>query len=133
MNNNELYHHGVIGMKWGIRRYQNKDGSLTSAGKRRSRVDSWSEDAKVARELKKKKVGQMSNAELRKLNERQQLERNYSNLNPSHVKKGLKFVGATASTMGTFLTLYNNSDKLIANGRKIGTKIINKLGHKTIN
>lgn len=31
----ELYHYGVKGQKWGIRRYQNKDGSLTSAGKKR--------------------------------------------------------------------------------------------------
>lgn len=31
----ELCHHGILGMKWGIRRYQNKDGTLTSAGKRR--------------------------------------------------------------------------------------------------
>lgn len=31
----ELYHHGVKGMKWGIRRFQNKDGSLTPAGKKR--------------------------------------------------------------------------------------------------
>lgn len=30
-----LYHHGVKGMKWGVRRYQNKDGSLTPAGKKR--------------------------------------------------------------------------------------------------
>ena len=30
-----LYHHGIKGMKWGVRRYQNKDGSLTDAGKRR--------------------------------------------------------------------------------------------------
>lgn len=35
MENNELYHHGVKGMRWGVRRYQNKDGSLTSAGKKR--------------------------------------------------------------------------------------------------
>ena len=33
---NELYHHGVKGQKWGVRRYQNKDGSLTLAGKKRA-------------------------------------------------------------------------------------------------
>lgn len=32
---NELYHHGVKGMKWGVRRYQNADGSLTSKGRSR--------------------------------------------------------------------------------------------------
>lgn len=32
---NELYHHGILGMKWGIRRYQNEDGSLTPSGKKR--------------------------------------------------------------------------------------------------
>ena len=33
---NELYHHGVKGQKWGVRRYQNTDGSLTYAGKKRA-------------------------------------------------------------------------------------------------
>lgn len=36
MTNNELMHYGVPGMKWGVRRYQNADGSLTNAGKKRA-------------------------------------------------------------------------------------------------
>ena len=35
LNQNELKHYGVLGMKWGIRRYENKDGTLTAAGKKR--------------------------------------------------------------------------------------------------
>ena len=35
INQNELYHHGIKGMKWGVRRFQKEDGSLTAAGKKR--------------------------------------------------------------------------------------------------
>ena len=39
MENNALQHYGILGMRWGIRRYQNYDGTYTNTGKRRKRLD----------------------------------------------------------------------------------------------
>lgn len=77
----ELYiqHHGIKGQRWGFRRFQNEDGSLTPEGRRRYGVDNPDGDYTSAT-YKKVKAKRLSNKELKSGIQRLQDEKTYNNL-----------------------------------------------------
>ena len=93
-----LNHSGVKGMRWGIRRYQNKDGSLTPAGRKRY---SNSKHEDYANAHSKKSVKSMSNKELKERNNRLQMEQQYEQLTKRKKSAGEKFVTGVLVASGT--------------------------------
>lgn len=102
-NTNELYHHGVLGMKWGVRRYQNKDGSLTSAGRKRYDVDIGKakqnyKEAKVnqrkaSRNFKRKSMfvdNQQAASELKRANNRKEISKIKLDIEKNEISDELK-------------------------------------------
>lgn len=58
---NELYHHGIKGMQWGKRRFQNNDGSLTAAGRERYSSKEEKRTAKIDSRIKKLELRKQQN------------------------------------------------------------------------
>ena len=103
MESNHIQHHGIKGMKWGIRRYQNKDGSLTTAGKKRKLVN-YAAEAKG-----------MSDQELRAQINRMNLEKRYTTMSKSTSSKASKFLDTT----GKVASIGNNTGKMANDGFKL--------------
>lgn len=98
MENSCLLHYGIKGQKWGIRRFQRKDGSLTPAGKKRYADDEYHEDYRRAHDSKS--VRTMSDQELRNRLNRLQMEAQYKQMTASKLDKGKKIVADVLENAG---------------------------------
>lgn len=117
----ELTHSGIKGMRWGIRRFQNKDGTLTPEGKKRyandvEGRDDAHDDHKKARA---KSAASMSDKELQEAISRLQREKLYSDLTKPKASKGREYADKAIGKIG---------DKVIEVGvNKLGEKILSKI------
>lgn len=93
-----LEHHGIKGQKWGVRRYQNKDGSRTALGKKRESSPDTKE--KEARKADVKNRRTMSDTDLKKRVERMKLEKEYKTLVDEDIAPGKKYVSEILSAAG---------------------------------
>ena len=110
MAHDELYHWGIKGQKWGVRRYRNEDGTLTDAGKKRYHLNTYNTRMReYYKKTDKKRVKNMSDEELDRETNRLAKEKRYKELEYDNLSTGDKFVHEVLQKSG----------KLIATGAAI--------------
>lgn len=94
--NNDLQHTGIQGMTWGVRRYQNRDGSYTPEGKKRRKHI----EAQTKKKSDYKNRGWLTTAELEQRVKRLQLEKQLRELTESEVSPGRAYANAILKDVG---------------------------------
>lgn len=127
VRHSELFHYGILGMHWGVRRYQNTDGSLTSAGRQRyssakNRLSRslGSRNTKTMREARRENLSELSDEKLNKYNKRLENERKFADLTKGSAYEGKRFI----TGIGREAAKIALSGIAIAAGKKIVDKAI---------
>lgn len=105
----ELYHYGVKGMKWGVRRYQNKDGSLTPEGKERYAALAKAKKNGIIKDETIRKAVESGEVSL-KINREKQLR---------HIKDSKQYVAGKSYLYGDLQTAQKLVDDLAGNGKNL--------------
>lgn len=106
---NYLEHHGVLGMKWGVRRYQNKDGSLTSAGRKRYGDGNPQKRYKVTVKSPFERKKEKLSAKEQRMNEKEEIARRTNQLRERQAN--LRNLGKSQKTI-------QNENKVDTNKKK---------------
>ncbi len=94
----DLYHYGILGMKWGVRRTPGQLGhrqTLHEEAKNRIVRSSGSRNSETLRKARGEDISKLSNQQLRDYNDRLNLEQNFARLTEGKVKQGKDWIAKT--------------------------------------
>ena len=110
----ELYHFGVKGMRWGVRK-ASPSGSGTKSYKSSRDYNAVN---RLRRKAKQSGAKSLTNKEMKMINTRLELEKKYNALNPSTLDKGRKGLATTVSIVGGVTALYAATQSPLINDVK---------------
>ena len=141
-----LAHHGILGQKWGVRRYQNPDGSLTAEGRKRYAIDSdgkirklSSSERRAAVKMEKNRAAALEKArkarvekaeynkqksEAIKSGDASKIEKYFNDLTPAEMQDAMNRI----NTKQNFQRMLNNEAQLVSNGKSKTDQLMDKVG-----
>lgn len=140
IQHSELCHWGIKGMKWGIRRFQNKDGSLTPLGKKRAGQDDKEEETPEQRKVRLLKSTNakelyenrdlLTTAEINERINRLDTEARLANIANRDVKTGVDYMNSASEKIGAATNLFKKVDDAYSTVSRsaIGKTVADKLG-----
>lgn len=146
---NYLQHHGILGQKWGVRRFQNADGSYTANGLARRKLTGGKNKNKpngpdirietrkshrsdTLKRARKENINSLSDDELRKYNKRLQLEQDFERLREDNYSRAQSYIVKTLSAAAVSAAAAYMAPKIMDNGSEFVNSLLYRRRYITL-